>query len=104
MDLIIKNDKGWADVYFYVNCNYDKFYLVAEILENNFGIIYKFKVNDFDSLYWEFEYKGSLLMLHYDIYFGVSLYPAACKEATSSDNEKVIELAKSVFEKMKTVL
>jgi len=33
------------------------------------------KTDDFDSLMWDFIFKGHILTLHYNIYTGISIYP-----------------------------
>jgi len=100
MSIIIGTDKGWTEAVIDENCNYDRFYLAAVVLEKDFHIEFSYKLDDFDSLYWEFTYKGSELMLHYNIYFGVSIFPKAFKLATSEDNERVIEIGELIFNKL----
>jgi hypothetical protein len=63
MGIMIETDKGWTKAILDDNCNYDKFYLAAVILEKDFQIEFSYKLDDFDSLYWEFTYKESALML-----------------------------------------
>jgi len=101
MELIVKNENGWTEAYLDENCNDGKFYLVAVLLETDLGIEFTSKASEFDSIYWEFKYKETSLLLHYNIYFGVSIFPACFKKATQSDNEKVLEIGKLIFEKLR---
>ena len=101
MGIMIETDKGWTEVILDDNCNYNKFYLAAVILEKDFQIEFSDKLDDFDSLYWEFTYKESALMLHYNIYFGVRIFPKAFQLATPVDNESVIEIGELLFDKLK---
>ena len=52
------------------------------------------KMDDFDSLMWDFNYKGHTLTLHYNIYTGISIYPRKFREAVKRDNDAVVEVAK----------
>jgi len=100
MSIKIETDKGWTEAVIDENCNYDKFYLAVVVLEKDFQVEFSNKLEDLDSLYWEFTYEGSKLMLHYNIYFGVSIFPKAFKLATSADNEMVTEIANLLFDKL----
>jgi len=57
-------------------------------------------LKDFDSAYWDFEYEGSKLSLHYNIYLGISIFPLAFKEATQADNDRVVEIANLLLQKL----
>jgi hypothetical protein len=90
--MLIETNKGWNEAIVDDNCGFDRFYQAAEILEKNFDIKFSDQLDDFDSLYWDFNYKGSALVLHYHIYCGVSIFPKKFKLATPDDNETVIEI------------
>jgi hypothetical protein len=90
--MLIETNKGWNEAIVDDNCGFDRFYKAAEILEKNFDIKFSDQLDDFDSLYWDFNYKGSALVLHYHIYCGVSIFPKKFKLATPDDNETVIEI------------
>ena len=103
MSINIKTDKGWTEVVIDDNCGYEKFYQAAELLKKDLQIEFFLKLNDFDSLYWDFKYKGSELTLHYNIYMGISVFPKVFALASDDDNEKVIEIGEFLFEKLNSI-
>jgi hypothetical protein len=44
-------------------------------------------MDDFDSLMWDFNYKGLALTLHYNIYTGISVYPRKFRNAVKKENK-----------------
>ena len=64
----LETEKGWTEAIVDDDCEFSKFYIVADVLSNDFNLIFSNKLNDFDTLYWDFEYRGSDLVLHYNIY------------------------------------
>jgi|SRR5687768_18532637 len=70
-----------------------RFYQVADILNKEFHIIFKHKEDDFDTIDWDFHFRGSDLTLHYNIYTGVSMYPTHTKNARKNENKAVVDLA-----------
>ncbi len=93
----IERDKGWIEVIIDDDCEYAKFYRVADILQTNFAVTFTNKINDLDSLYWDFEYNTSKLTLHYNVYMGISLFPTALADATEQDNSMVLQLGDLLF-------
>ena len=93
----IKTENGWLEVIIDDNCEYNKFYAVAEILENQFGLKFIHKLNDFDDIYWDFNYKNNLLTLHFNVYLGLSIFPRAFKEALKENNEAAFELVSKLY-------
>jgi hypothetical protein len=73
---------------------------VANILLDDLKIRFTNKQDDFDTLTWNFTYKGHLLTLYYNIYTGISIYPFKFKEAPRKDNDAVIEVAKFLETKL----
>lgn len=96
----IEIHKGWTEAIIDDDCGYEKFYKCAHLLEKNFNLIFTQKLDDFDTLYWDFEYLGSKLTLHYNIYLGISVFPTELKNATQKDNENVSRLGVLLFEKL----
>jgi hypothetical protein len=88
----IDNANGWTEVIIEENCSSDKFYKIASILHAIFGFAFLNKISDFDSIYWDFDYNGTELTLHYNNYFGVSIFPRALTKALEKDNKTVTEL------------
>ncbi len=70
-----------------------RFYEVANLLSEELKIRFSSKLDDFDSLIWDFKYKGQPLTLHYNIYTGICLYPKQAKLAIDRDNKAVAEVA-----------
>lgn len=96
----IDTEKGWTEAFIEEDCGFDRFYHSAAILEKKFDAQFTFKLDDFDSLYWGFNYKGSDLVLHYSIFFGVSIFPKAFTHASSVDNVNVIEIGDLLVERI----
>lgn len=94
----LETDKGWTESIIDDYCEFEKFYSVADVLSNHFNLTFSNKVNDFDTLYWDFEYKGNELVLHYNVYLGISIFPKALKSATESDNSSVVEITILLFQ------
>lgn len=76
-----------------------RFYQVADILSSYFNIKFTRKEDDFDTINWEFSFRGYQLTLHYNIYTGISMYPAKAKDADVAENNAVVELAGSLESK-----
>jgi hypothetical protein len=68
-----------------------RFYEVANLLSDELKVNFSNKLDDFDSLIWDFKYKGHPLSLHYNIYTGICLYPKQVKN--DRDNKAVAEVA-----------
>lgn len=96
----IETEKGWTEAIIDDDCEFSKFYTVADLLSSEFNLTFSNKLNDFDTLYWDFEYKGNDLVLHYNIYLGISIFPRAFKSATQTDNESVAEISTLLFQKL----
>jgi len=91
---MINIEKGWTEVTINSNCEFNDFYAIADVLKKIFNITFNQKLNDFNSTtYYDFEYKGSKLMIHYNIYLGISIFPKALKNVTVNDNDMVIEIS-----------
>jgi Protein of unknown function (DUF3630) len=93
MTLTLRTDIGCTEAIIDENCGFDRFYKVADILSDALHISFTNKIDDSDSSYWDFNYKGQRLTLHYDIYNGVSIFPRKYRNAVRKDNEAVVELA-----------
>ena len=96
----IETEKGWTEAIIDDDCEFSKFYSVADLLSSEFNLTFSNKLNDFDTLYWDFEYKGNDLVLHYNIYLGISIFPRAFKSATQTDNESVVEISSLLLQKL----
>jgi hypothetical protein len=79
------------------NCSFDDFYSFADLLKKKLGIRYYNKLDDYDSLWHDFDYQSSKLTLHYNIYFGISIYPQKGNQA-SKEEIQVLYSIKSILE------
>ncbi len=95
-----KTEKGWTEAIIDDDCEFSMFYAVADLLSGAFNLTFSNKVGDLDTLYWDFDYYGNNLVLHYNIYLGVSIFPQALESATLTDNEAVIEVSALLFQKL----
>jgi len=94
MSLTLRTDFGCTEAIIDDDCGLKRFYEVANILLDDLKIRFSNKQDDFDTLTWNFSYKGHVLTLYYNIYTGISIYPHKAKEAPRKDNDAVIEVAK----------
>ena len=100
MSLTLRTDFGCTEAVIDDDCGLKRFYEVANILSDELKINFLNKLDDFDSLMWEFTYRGHALTLHYNIYTGISIYPRKFREAPRRDNDAVIEVARFLENKL----
>ena len=100
MSLTLRTDFGCTEAVIDDDCGLKRFYEVANILSDDLSINFVSKMDDFDSLMWDFNYKGLALTLHYNIYTGISVYPRKFRNAVKKENEAVIEVAQFLESKL----
>ncbi len=100
MSLTLRTDFGCTEAIIDDDCGLKRFYEVANILSDDLDIKFSGKEDDFDTLTWNFSYKGHILTLYYNIYTGISIYPYKFREAPRKDNDAVIELADFIEKKL----
>lgn len=88
----INKEKDWAEFIIDDNCDFDRFYYAAEVLQKHFKVSFLNKLDDFDTLYWDFEVDNNAMTLHYNIYLGLSLFPTRLREADEVENLAVYQL------------
>jgi len=93
----IDKSKGWTEIIIDSDCEFYKFEKVATLLATKLNITISERLNDFDSHYLTFSYNGSDILLHYNIFSGVSILPKSFKEANQLDNENVIAVAQALM-------
>ncbi len=93
MSLTLRTDFGCTEAVIDDDCGLKRFYEVADILSDDLDIKFLAKLDDFDSLVWDFNFKGHTLTLHYNIYTGISIYPRKFRDAQRKDNDAVVEVA-----------
>jgi hypothetical protein len=93
MSLTLRTNLGCTEVVIADDAGLKRFYQVADILSRDFRISFNHKEDDFDTINWEFKFRGHDMTLHYNIYNGISLFPTKTKDALNKDNKAVVELA-----------
>jgi hypothetical protein len=97
MSFKIENRSGYNEVIIYDDCSFENAYAAGKILIKNFNIFFTQKIEDLESFYWDFEYQGSKLTLHYNVFVGLSIFPLAAKEAGKLDNENAKKIGGLLF-------
>lgn len=87
---------GWTEVTLLKNCEMQQVTQVAAIMTEKLNIHFTTQMNDMDSLYWDFNYEGAELCLHYSFYVGISIFPLRFKQAKKWENEAVVKLAREI--------
>jgi hypothetical protein len=100
MSLTLRTDFGCTEAIIDDDCGLKRFYEVANILSDDLEIKFQNKLDDFDTLTWDFRYNGTILTLHYNIYTGISIYPRKFREAPRKENDAVIEVANFLENKL----
>ena len=93
MSLTLRTNFGCTEAVIADDGGLKQFYRVANVLSHDFDINFSNKEDDFDTIDWEFKFKGHSLTLHYNIYSGVSIFPTKTRDALNKDNKAVVELA-----------
>jgi hypothetical protein len=100
MSLTLRTALGCTEAVIAENGGLQLFYKVANILSQDYNVNYSNKEDDFDTIDWEFRFRGHNLTLHYSIYNGVSIFPTKTRDALSKDNKLVVELANVIEGKL----
>jgi hypothetical protein len=93
MSLTLRSNMGCTEAVIADDGGLKQFYQIADILSNDFKVSFAHKEDDFDTIDWEFKFKGHNLTLHYNIYNGISIFPTKTRDALNKDNKAVVELA-----------
>src|SRR5574338_1016077 len=93
MSLTLRTTMGCTEAVIDDDGGLKRFYQVADILSEDLHINFNNKEDDFDTIDWEFRFKGHNLTLHYNIYNGISIFPTKTRDALNKDNKAVVELA-----------
>jgi hypothetical protein len=100
MSLTLRTTLGCTEAVIADDGGLKEFYRVANILSQDLDVNFSHKEDDFDTIDWEFRYKGHNITLHYSIYNGISIFPTKTKDALTKDNKAVVELASVIESKM----
>jgi hypothetical protein len=93
MSLTLRTSLGCTEAVLADDGGLNLFYQVADILNEDLRIKFLNKEDEFDSINWDFKYKGHPLTLRYNIYNGISVHPTRTSAAQPKDNQAVVELA-----------
>ncbi len=93
MSLTLRTTLGCTEAVISDDGGLKQFYQVADILSQTFNVKFSHKEDDFDTIDWDFKFKGHYLTLHYNIYNGISIFPTKTRDALNKDNKAVVELA-----------
>lgn len=92
MSYHIRNHGGCAEAVIDDNCGISTFYAIANTLAEELRVIFLGQQDEADSIDWEFQYKNNQLILHYDIFNGVSISTAAVSQ-TNDNTDLIREVA-----------
>ncbi len=93
MSLTLRTSLGCTEAVIADDGGLKQFYHVANVLSQDFKVKFSNKEDDFDTINWEFRFKGHDMTLHYNIYNGVSIFPTKTRDALNKDNKAVVDLA-----------
>lgn len=96
MSLTLRTTLGCTEAVISDDGGLKRFYQVADILSDDLHINFNNKEDDFDTINWEFRFKGHNLTLHYNIYNGISIFPTKTRDALNKDNKAVVDLANAL--------
>jgi Protein of unknown function (DUF3630) len=100
MSLTLRTTLGCTEAIIADDGGLKEFYRVANILSQDFDVKFSHKEDDFDTIDWDFRFKGHNLTLHYSIYNGISIFPTKTRDALNKDNKAVVELAGALESKL----
>jgi hypothetical protein len=100
MSLTLRTTLGCTEAIIADDGNLNLFYHVAGIINEDLRLKFVNKEDEFDSISWNFKFKGHPLTLHYNIYNGISVFPTKVNGAANKDNRAVVELANVLEQKL----
>lgn len=89
MNFTLRYDLGCTEAVLHESGSLLAFQQAAHLLHKNLSIKFHQKQDDFDGANWDFKYKGHQLRLQYNVYHGISIFPANMEQATEKDNKTV---------------
>jgi hypothetical protein len=93
MSLTLRTSLGCTEAILADDGGLNLFYQVAGIINEDLRIKFLNKEDEFDSINWDFKYKGYPLTLHYNIYNGISVHPTKTSATLPKENQAAVELA-----------
>ncbi|MBN8703794.1 MAG: hypothetical protein J0M08_12070 [Bacteroidetes bacterium] len=87
MKVTIEKSDDFVEAKFEDVKEFEEFYKLADTICDKLKSSFVNKVDDFDSLYWEFLYSGVRFILHYNTYLGISIYPHKSQQVTGKEED-----------------
>ena len=100
MSLTLRTTLGCTEAIIADDGNLSLFYRIAGIINEDLRLKFVNKEDEFDSINWNFKFKGHVLTLNYSIYNGISIFPGKASGADIKDNKAVVEMASLLQEKI----
>lgn len=75
---------------------FDQFYDIADLLTDKLQVNFTNKIDDLNTSYWDFNFKGHKLTLHYNANDGVSICSVRPKSSSVKDEAVIQELLKEI--------
>ena len=92
MNLKIVKEKRLVEAIIDDDCSFDTFYTIANILQTDFNLSFMNKLKHLDTIYWDLNYHGSKLSLHFNVLAGIAIFPIAFENARDLENDNVIKI------------
>ena len=102
MSLTLRTALGCTEAVIDDDGGLKRFYLIADILSDDFQVNFTNKEDDFDAINWDFSFGSHLLTLCYSIYNGISIFPTRTADAKRRENQAVEELSNVLEGKLMT--
>lgn len=93
MSVTLRTNLGCTEAVIAEDGTLNLFYQVASIINQDLRIKFLNKEDEFDSIRWDFKFRGYPLTLHYNIYNGISVFPTKTRDAMSKESKAAVELA-----------
>ena len=102
MSVTLRTNLGSTEAVLADDGTLNLFYHIADIVSKDLKVRFLNKEDEFDSLIWNFRYKGQHFSLHYNIYNGISIVPSQSKDA-DRNNKVLTEMATHVGSRLQAM-
>ena len=92
MNPTLRNHIGYNEAILDDTASFENFFQWADLLAEKLNISFTRKLDDFEALYWDFLYKGTTLTLSYNIFNGITVFPALEERSDAFENVAIAEL------------
>lgn len=100
MNPILHTAFGCTEAIIDDDCGPARFYEVATMLTNDLHIRFLTKIQNADSLLWEFDFKEQAMSLHYNVYTGISVFQQCMTDIKKKEQPAVVEVAEFLESKL----